>query len=97
MTKIYSLIERVIKRLLYLLELFLFLRLILKFFNASPKALVVNLIYTYSDILVSPFKFIFPNLYWRNYLIETATISATVGYIIAVYVLFQLLRLFAKD
>jgi len=96
--KIYSLIESIAEKLLNLLELFLFLRLILKFFGASPKALVVGYIYKWSDIIISPFNFIFPDIPWpKGYLIETATLSAMVGYAILVYVIFRLLRLFSRE
>ena len=88
----------VIKRLLFLLELFLFLRFTLKFLNANPEAFVVGLIYKYTDIFISPFEFIFLNIYWpKGYLIETATILAMIGYAIAVFIIFQLLRLFSTD
>ena len=87
----------VIKRLLVLVEFFLFLRLLLKFLNASPKAPIVNLIYKYSDILVSPFDFIFPDIYWENRLIEVATISAMIGCAITVLIVFYLLRLFSRE
>lgn len=94
----YLMIFYIVKRLLALTEVFLFLRLLLKFLGASPKALVVDLIYEYSDILVTPFNFIFPNIYWpQGYFIETATISAMIGYAIAVFILFRLLRLFSSD
>ena len=64
-------ISNLIGKLFYLLELFLFLRLILKFFAASPKALIVKLIYKWSDFLVSPFNFIFKNIYWpKDHLIK---------------------------
>lgn len=86
----------IIKRLLSLFEIFLFLRLSLKFLDANPQALVVNLIYRYSNILVSPFNFIFPNFYWRGYFIETATISAMIGYALVVFIIFRLLRLFSN-
>lgn len=95
--KIYSIIKRAIKKLLILTELFLFIRLALKFLNANPKALVVNLVYKYSDVLISPFNFIFPNIYYNNKVIETATISAMIGYAILVFVFFKLLYLFSRD
>jgi len=97
LSKIYSMIFYVIKRLLGLVEIFLFLRLALKFFGANPKALVVDIIYQGSDIFISPFKFIFPNIYWNGKLIEITTLSAMAGYAILVYILFQLLRLFSKE
>jgi len=102
LTKVYSIIsetiERIATRLLGLVELFLFLRLLLKFLNASPKALAVDFIYGYTDILILPFKFILPDIYWpKGCLIETATISAMIGYVIAVYIIFQLLKLFSEE
>lgn len=98
LSKTYEMIFYAIKRLFFLLEFFLFLRLLLKYSGANPKTLVVELIYQYSDILVSPFEFIFPNIYWpEGRLIEIATISAMIGYAILVFIIFQLLRLFSRD
>ena len=86
------------KRVFFLLEFFLFLRLLLKYSGANPKTLVVELIYQYSDILVSPFEFIFPNIYWpEGRFIEIAVISAIIGYAILVFIIFQLLKLFSRD
>lgn len=95
--KIYSMIFYITERLLVLLEGFLFLRLMLKFLNANSKTLVVNLIYKYSDILISPFDFIFTDIHWKGGVIETTTTSAMVGYWILVWVIFRLLRLFSRD
>lgn len=98
LTKTYSLIFYVIKRLLSLVEIFLILRLLLKFLGASSEALVANLIYKGSDILISPFESLFPNIYWpEGYLIETATISAMIGYAILVFIIFKILRLFSEE
>ncbi len=97
LSEIYSTILSLISKLFWLLELFLFLRLLLKFLNANPNALVVNLIYKYSDILVTPFKFIFSNFYWRGYFIEISTISAMIGCGLAAFVVFKILHLFSRD
>lgn len=98
LSKGYFLISYILKRILFLAEFFLFLRLLLKFFSANPQAPVVDFIYRYSDFLVSPFRFIFPDFYWRGtYLIETAAISAMVGYVIITFVIFYLLKLFSQD
>ncbi|XOB40532.1 MAG: hypothetical protein ACKKMR_00780 [Candidatus Nealsonbacteria bacterium] len=95
--KTFKLFKKVVKRLFGLVELFLFLRLLLKFLNANPKAIVISFIYKYSDVLISPFNFIFPNIYYNNKVIETATISAMIGYAILVFVFFKLLYLFSRD
>jgi hypothetical protein len=93
----YLIIKRIIKRILALAELFLFLRLLLKFLNANPVAPVVNFFYKYSEILIRPFKYIFTDAYWNGKLVETATLSAMIGYIILVFVLLRILNLFSSD
>ncbi|UZE93104.1 MAG: hypothetical protein ACKKMV_02545 [Candidatus Nealsonbacteria bacterium] len=95
--KTFKLFKKVVKRLFGLVELFLFLRLLLKFLNANPKTIVISFIYKYSDVLISPFNFIFSDIYWNGKLIETATISAMIGYAIFVFVFLRLLHLFSRD
>jgi len=102
LTKIYLLVnyrlKKIIEKLLGLLELFLLLRLLLKFLNASPMAIVVKLIYQYTDILIFPFKSIFLDiLLYEQYFIETATVSAMIGYWLAFLVIFELLRIYWRD
>ena len=95
--KIVAIIKRIINRLLGLVELTLFLRLLLKFLNANPRAIVVGLIYKYTNMLVAPFEFIFENIYWQDRMIETATISAMLGYAILVFAFLKILHLFTRD
>jgi len=75
----------------------LFLRLLLKFLGANPQTLIVNLVYKHSDVVISPFSFIFPNIYWRGHLIEMSGVCAIVGYAIAAFIVFKILRIFARD
>ena len=98
LTKIQSIIFSFIQRALFLFEFFLFLRLLLKFFGANPETPVVALIYQYSGPFISPFNFIFPDIYLsKGYLIEIATVSAMIGYAILVFLIVQLLKVFSKD
>ena len=95
--KTFNLFERATKRILWVVELFLFLRLLLKFLCASSEAFVVNIIYKYSDILVSHFRFILQDIYWNGKVVELATISTMIGYVIFVFVVFKLLHIFSRD
>ena len=97
MEKTTSFISSLILKLFGLLELFLFLRLLLKFLNANPGTLVVNLVYRHSDLFVDPFRYIFHNFYFQGRLIETAALAAMIGYVLALFVVFQLLRLFSRN
>ncbi len=95
--RVYFIIETLVKRLLSLLELFLFLRLVLRYLNANPMAFVVNLIYRFTDIFISPFEFIFPDIYRGTRVIDTTTLSAMVGYVIFTYVFLKLINIFSRD
>lgn len=97
LSDLYSTFLSLLSKLFWLLELFLFLRLVLKFLGANPGALIVNLIYKYSDILVFPFRSIFSNFYWRGYFVEISTISAIIGYGLVALILLWFLRLFSND
>jgi hypothetical protein len=94
---IYSAIISVISKLFFLLEFFLFLRLLLKFLNANPRAFVANLIYKYSDIIITPFDSIFSDVYWHGHTIDLVTISTMVGYAIAIFIIFQLVKVFSGE
>lgn len=93
----YFLFRYVIKRILILVEILLSLRLILKFLGASQDSIIVDLVYKGSDFIVSPFKFIFEDIYWLDFFVETSTVSAMVGYALAVIIIFQLLKFFSED
>ena len=97
LTKIYSVIISIIKKLLGLLEIFLFLRLLLKFLGANDDTLIVSKIYQYSSFFVSPFDFIFHDIYWQGHIIEISSIAAMMGYALAAFILFQLLQTFSED
>lgn len=98
LTNIYSLISSIIKKLLGLLEMFLFIRLLLKFLGANSQTLVVSQIYKYSNIFVSPFDFILHDIYWpEGHIIEVSSIAAMIGYALAIFIIFQLLQTFSED
>lgn len=97
LSSVFSSILSIALKLFWLFELFLFLRLSLKFLGANPQTPAVNLVYEHSDVVVSPFVFIFRDIYWRGHLVEMSVISAMVGYAIAAFVVFKILRLFFKN
>lgn len=88
---LYYLLSSLIKDLLFLVEIFLFLRLLLKFFSANKKAMVVKIVFDYSDVLIFPFKNIFPDIYWKKNPVEISTICAMLGYAIFVFLIFKII------
>jgi|WetSurMetagenome_2_1015567.scaffolds.fasta_scaffold778046_2 hypothetical protein len=95
--KAYSILISAISKVFWIFELFLFLRFLLKFLNANPLTPVVNAIYLSSDIFVNPFNAIFNQIVWKNFIIDTVTISAMAGYALVVFVLMGLLKVFERN
>jgi len=87
-------VSRLIKKIVFIIEILLFLRLLTKFSNANPETPIVSLIYKCTNIIVWPFRLIFPDIYWQNHLVEITTIIAMIGYAIAVFIIFQVIQLF---
>ncbi len=84
----------IIKYLTALLELSLGTRVVLKFLGASAKARIVELLYLYTDFIVAPFKFIFPNIPLRDGgILDLVALSAMAGYLILVLVILKLLKI----
>lgn len=95
--KIYYFISLILKRVLVLAEIFLFLRLVLKFLGANPQAFVIKYFYEFTGVIVWPFSGIFPNIWLLERLIEIVTLSAIVGYAIAVFIVLKTLKLMVKQ
>ena len=96
--KFHSFLSSIIQKLLGLLEVFLFMRLLLKFLGANDQTPIVNFIYKYSNIFVRPFDFIFHDIYWpEGHIIEVSSITAMIGYALVVFILFELLQTFSED
>ena len=79
-----------------IVEGFLALRFLLKLFGASATAPFVNWVYNMSDVLLQPFRGIFPSTIVQNrYVLEFSTIFAMVVYAIIALVLIWVINLVA--
>jgi len=96
MKKFNDSINRIIHKVLGLVELVLFVRLMLKALGANSESLAVGILYEYTDILISPFNSIFDNFYSNGVFIETVTISAMIGYAVFVFIVARLLYVFDR-
>lgn len=78
---------------LALLEIFLGLRVILRFFAANPDVSFVHWIYTSSDVLMQPFRGIFPTaVVGRNHIVDFSAIFAMIVYGLIAMAFLALLR-----
>jgi len=95
--KIYSIFSSFLFKFFIFLQLFLFLRLLLKFLGANPETPVVSTIYKGSDIFIAPFNMIFDDIYLGNFLIEISTLCAMIGYAVVMFFIVRLLRLRCRE
>lgn len=91
----------VIQYLKYILgfsEILLAFRVLLRFLEASPQALIVELLYRVTDVIITPFQGIFRDLVLRNgSVIDLNALSAMVGYPIILYIIIELIHLIVKE
>ncbi|MEK7568130.1 MAG: hypothetical protein AAB498_00665 [Patescibacteria group bacterium] len=93
MLSIHRILSSIIKYPFVLLEAFIGIRVVLKFLDASERAIIVDLIYGLTDIFLVPFRYIFPNIYLRDGIVDIVAISAMIGYFIVVLAVLRLLDL----
>lgn len=90
-------LARYIKYFLGLFEVLLAVRIVLKFLAANPKAVIVDLVYKMSDIIIYPFSGIFKNAYLTGGgIVDVVAISAMIGYPILVYIIVEIIYMAVK-
>ncbi|MEK7555629.1 MAG: hypothetical protein AAB516_02315 [Patescibacteria group bacterium] len=82
-----------IKYIIALLEFLLGIRLVLKFLGASERAMVVDWLYQATDVIISPFNFIFSNIYIKQGFIDIVAISAMIGYFVLALLILQFINI----
>lgn len=79
-------------------EILLGIRLVLRLLAANPAAPIVDLLYTLTSIIITPFRGIFSDIYLRSGgIFDLVTITSMVGYPIIVYLIFELVNIITKD
>lgn len=87
-----------LKYLLGFAEILFGIRVVLKFLEASPQAIIVELLYRVTDAVATPFRGIFRDFVLSNgSVIDLTALSAMVGYPIIVYLVIELLELVTKE
>ncbi len=74
------------------------MRIVLKFLAANPIAVIVDLVYKVSDIVIYPWSGIFKNAYLTGGgMVDVVAISAMIGYPVLVYIILEVIYLAAKE
>lgn len=81
------------RRVLAIIELFLFLRLLLRFLAAAPQSFVVALIYEVTEKILLPFHGIFPDITVVGRSLDIVAVSGMIGYLLAYFILGRILSL----
>ena len=87
-------IKVLFNNLLAVAELLLLVRVILRALQANPAAGVVDFVYRWSDYLLAPVNYIFPNIPVGGSTIDLVAISGMIFYAVIFGALLKILRLF---
>jgi hypothetical protein len=92
--KPYFMSYKTVNYILGIIEALLFLRFIFKLTGANPAAGIVRMIYDFSEILMLPFRFIFPTASAGAIRLEWSVLVAMAFYVLLVYGIMGLIDLF---
>ena len=76
-----------------LVELLLLIRIIMSALGANGAAAIVAAIYSWSDALLQPVQYIFPNIIIGGGAIDSVAISGMIFYAIIYFILFEIAKL----
>jgi hypothetical protein len=86
-----------LREILVIAELFIFLRLLLRFLLAAPQSFVVALIYEVTDNILFPFRGIFQDITVIGRPLDIIAISGMIGYVLVYFILARILSLLVRS
>lgn len=89
----YSAVDQLIYLIFGILEILLLLRFIFRMFGASTAAPVTRMIYNVTNILMAPFRFIFPTNVVEGAVFEWSVLVAMILYALLAWIIMQLIRI----
>ncbi|MEK9180785.1 MAG: YggT family protein [Patescibacteria group bacterium] len=88
--KIPKMLAKIIHLILWLLESFLVMRLVLRLFGANAEAVFVKFIYQVSDAILTPFQNTFPVQEFNSkYVLDFSALFAIIIYALVAYFLLE--------
>ena len=86
----YSVFDQTIFLALGIIEVLLLVRFFFKFTGANPASGIVSFTYSISDVLMAPFRFIFPTNSVEGAIIEWSVIVAMIFYALVAWIVMKL-------
>ncbi len=89
----YKLFSYLLNNIFGLVELLLFVRVVLHALNANSASTLVAAIYHWSDFVLQPVQYIFPNIQFGGVTIDSVALTGMAVYAVAYFLLFQVSRI----
>lgn len=101
MGRLFQWLHKLSIKVLIGIESIIGLKFILVFFGANENTLIVKYIYSIANIFLFPFKGIFPMIHLDKFgiggTIDSVSLSAAIGYLIAFFILSNIFRILGED
>lgn len=93
-----QLVELLVSKLVWLAELLLVLRVVLRFFNGNPDATFVNWVYTNTQVLLEPLRNVFTSsdVVARGWVVDYVAIAAMAFWAVTGYLVVGLVNRWVK-
>jgi len=90
----YSVVDQTVFLLLGLVEFFLFTRFVFRLAGANPGTPIVRLIYAISNVLMEPYRFIFPTTQVEGTVFDWSVLVAMLFYLLFAWIIIKLMGIF---
>ena len=89
----YSAIDQFIYLIFGIIEIFLLIRFVFRLTGANPAAGIVRFTYSLTNVLMAPFRFIFPTSAVEGAVFEWSILVAIVFYALFAWIIMRLIRI----
>ena len=88
--KAYSVFDQTLFLILGIIEVLLLVRFAFKFTGANPVSGIVSFVYSITDVLMAPFRFIFPTNTVEGATVEWSVIVAMIFYALVAWIIIKI-------
>lgn len=89
----YSAVDQAVYLIFGLIELLLFIRFVFRATGANPAAGIVRFVYSLTEVLMAPFRFIFPASQAGGSVVEWSVLVAMFFYALFAWIIMRLIRM----
>ena len=86
----YSVVDQTVFLIVGIIEVLLLVRFFFRFSGANPASGIVSFVYSITDVLMAPFRFIFPTNTVEGATVEWSVIVAMIFYALAAWIIMKI-------